>query len=109
MHRGTEFDLRRLEMSQTDTSTQPTPTPDAATEASSESRAGKGKTAAVAAGTGAAVAGIAGGIAVVARDTRPRVLGVPLGRRSRAQQTASSVVDKVQEPVRRVGSRFSRG
>jgi hypothetical protein len=98
-------------MSQTDTSTEPTPTPipDAATETPSEARAGKGKAAAVAAGTGAAVAGIAGGIAVVARDTRPRVLGVPLGRRSRAQQTASSVVDKVQEPVRRVGSRFSRG
>jgi hypothetical protein len=69
---------------------------------------GKGKTAAVAAGTGAAVAGIAGGIAVAARDTRRRVLGVPLGKRGRFQRAASSVVDKAQEPVRKLGSRFSR-
>jgi hypothetical protein len=69
---------------------------------------GKGKAAAVAAGTGAAVAGIAGGIAVAARDTRRRVLGVPLGKRSRFQRAASTVVDKAQEPVRRLGSRFSR-
>jgi hypothetical protein len=96
-------------MSQTDT---PAPPPETAetseSNGSSESRGGKGKAAAVAAGTGAAVAGIAGGIAVAARDTRRRVLGVPVGRRSRVQQTASSVLDKVQEPVRRVGSRFSR-
>jgi hypothetical protein len=69
---------------------------------------GKGKVAAVAAGTGAAVAGIAGGIAVVARDTRRRVLGVPLGKRNRFQRAASTVVDKAQEPARRLGSRFSR-
>jgi hypothetical protein len=69
---------------------------------------GKGKVAAVAAGTGAAVAGIAGGIAVAARDTRRRVLGVPVGKRSRFQRAASTVVDKAQEPVRRLGSRFSR-
>jgi hypothetical protein len=92
-------------MTETDTPVQTAPE---ATE-SEESRGGKGKAAAVAAGTGAAVAGIAGGIAVAARDSRRRVLGVPLGRRSRVQQTASTVVDKVQEPVRRVGSRFSRG
>jgi hypothetical protein len=73
-----------------------------------EEGGGKGKVAAVAAGTGAAVAGIAGGIAVAARDTRRRVLGVPLGKRSRFQRTASTVVDKAQEPVRRLGSRFSR-
>jgi hypothetical protein len=69
---------------------------------------GKGKAAAVAAGTGAAVAGIAGGIAVAARDTRRRVLGVPVGKRGRFQRAASTVVDKAQEPVRRLGSRFSR-
>jgi hypothetical protein len=69
---------------------------------------GKGKVAAVAAGTGAAVAGIAGGIAVAARDTRRRVLGVPVGKRNRLQRAASTVVDKAQEPVRRLGSRFSR-
>jgi hypothetical protein len=56
---------------------------------------GKGKVAAVAAGTGAAVAGIAGGIAVAARDTRRRVLGVPFGKRSRFQRAASSVVERV--------------
>jgi hypothetical protein len=76
--------------------------------ATQEEGGGKGKVAAVAAGTGAAVAGIAGGIAVAARDTRRRVLGMPLGKRSRFQRAASTVVDKAQEPVRRLGSRFSR-
>jgi hypothetical protein len=69
---------------------------------------GKAKVAAAAAGTGAAVAGIAGGIAVAARDTRRRVLGIPLGKRSRVQRTASSVVDKATQPARKLGSRFSR-
>jgi hypothetical protein len=69
---------------------------------------GKSKVAAVAAGTGAAVAGIAGGVAVAARDTRRRVLGVPLGKRNRFQRSASAVVDKVQGPARKLGSRFSR-
>jgi hypothetical protein len=71
--------------------------------------AGRSKVAAVAAaGTGAAVAGIAGGIAVAARDTRRRVLGVPVGKRNRFQRGASAVVDRVQEPARKLGSRFSR-
>jgi hypothetical protein len=69
---------------------------------------GTGKVAAAAAGTGAAVAGIAGGIAVAARDTRRRVLGIPVGKRSRFQRTASNVVDKAKEPARKLGSRFSR-
>jgi hypothetical protein len=69
---------------------------------------GKGKAAAAAAGTGAAVAGIAGGIAVAARDTRRRVLGVPVGKRSRFQRTASTVVDKTTGPARKLASRFSR-
>jgi hypothetical protein len=69
---------------------------------------GKAKVAAAAAGTGAAVAGIAGGIAVAARDTRRRVLGIPLGKRSRFQRTASTVVDKATQPARKLGSRFSR-
>jgi hypothetical protein len=69
---------------------------------------GRSKVAAVAAGTGAAVAGIAGGIAVAARDTRRRVLGMPVGKRNRFQRGASAVVDKVQEPARKLGSRFSR-
>jgi hypothetical protein len=69
---------------------------------------GMGKAAAVAAGTGAAVAGLAGGIAVAARDTRRRVLGVPIGRRNRFQRAASTVVDRAQEPARKLGSRFSR-
>ena len=69
---------------------------------------GKGKAAAVAAGTGATAAGIAGGLAVAARDTRRRVLGVPIGRRGRVRRAASTVVDKAQEPARKLGSRFSR-
>jgi hypothetical protein len=73
-----------------------------------EGGGGKGKVAAAAAGTGAAVAGIAGGIAVAARDTRRRVLGIPLGKRSRFQRTASTVVDKATQPARKLGSRFSR-
>jgi hypothetical protein len=73
-----------------------------------DGQGGKAKVAAAAAGTGAAVAGIAGGIAVAARDTRRRVLGVPIGKRSRIQRTASTVVDKAKEPGRRLGSRFSR-
>jgi hypothetical protein len=93
-------------VSQTETTTETTEsTP---TAGSDETRGGKGKAVAVAAGAGAAVAGIAGGIAVAARDTRRRVLGVPLGKRSGVQQTASTVVDRIQEPVRRVGSRFTR-
>ena len=70
----------------------------------------KSKTAAVAAG--AAVAGVAGGIAFAARDTRRRVLGIPIGRRSRFQRgasavadTAGTVVEKVREPAKRIGSR----
>ena len=78
-----------------------------AQETDGQGGGGKGKVAA-AAGTGAAVAGIAGGIAVAARDTRRRVLGVPVGKRSRVQRTASTVVDKATQPARRLGSRFSR-
>ena len=69
---------------------------------------GKSKTAAVVAGTGAAVAGIAGGIAVAARDTRKRVLGVPVGKRNRVQRGAGAVVDTVTGQVKKIGSRFSR-
>ena len=90
-------------MSQTDTPTTTT----GANETESEAKGGKGKVAAVA-GAGAAVVGIAGGIAVAARDSRRRVLGVPLGKRSRLEETASSVVGKAGEPVKKVGSRFSR-
>jgi hypothetical protein len=79
-----------------------------AQESDDQGGGGKGKVAAAAAGTGAAVAGIAGGIAVAARDTRRRVLGIPLGKRSRFQRTASSVVDKAKEPTRKLSSRFSR-
>jgi hypothetical protein len=79
-----------------------------AQETDAQGGGAKGKVAAAAAGTGAAVAGIAGGIAVAARDTRRRVLGIPLGKRSRFQRTASSVVEKATEPVRKLGSRFSR-
>jgi hypothetical protein len=70
-----------------------------------DAKSNKGRLAAVA---GAAVAGLAGGIAVAARDSRRRVLGVPLGKRSRLEETASTVVGKVGEPVKKVGSRFSR-
>jgi hypothetical protein len=79
-----------------------------AQETDGEGGGSKAKVAAAAAGTGAAVAGIAGGIAVAARDTRRRVLGVPVGKQSRVQRTASSVVDKAKEPARKLGSRFSR-
>jgi hypothetical protein len=93
-------------MSQTDT---PTETPTTASDGSAEAegKGNKGKVAAVA-GAGAAVAGIAGGIAVAARDSRRRVLGKPIGKRSRLEETASTVVGKVGEPVKKVGSRFSR-
>jgi hypothetical protein len=87
----------------------PTAADQTAGPAVGENEGGKGKVAVVAAGTGAAVAGIAGGIAVAARDTRRRVLGVPIGRRSRVRRAASAVADKAQEPARRLGSRFSRG
>ena len=79
-----------------------------AQETDGQGGGGKAKLAAAAAGSGAAVAGIAGGIAVAARDTRRRVLGVPVGKRSRVQRTASTVVDKATQPARRLGSRFSR-
>ena len=82
---------------------------------SADAGGSKSKAAAVAAGTGAAVAGVAGGIAVAARDTRRRLLGIPIGKRSRFQRgasvvadTAGTVVEKVREPVKAVGSRFSR-
>ena len=85
------------------------------TSESSDAGGSKWKAAAVAAGTGAAVAGAAGGIAVAARDTRRRVLGIPIGKRSRLQRGASvvadaagTVVEKVPEPAKRIGSRFSR-
>lgn len=85
------------------------------TSESGEAGGSKWKAAAVAAGTGAAVAGVAGGIAVAARDTRRRVLGIPIGKRSRFQRGASvvadaagTVVEKVPEPAKRIGSRFSR-
>lgn len=95
-------------MSQTDTPADtPTTTTGANGETETETKGNKGKVAAVA-GAGAAVAGIAGGIAVAARDSRRRVLGVPLGKRSRLEETASTVVGKVGEPVKKVGSRFSR-
>jgi hypothetical protein len=77
-----------------------------------EPTGGRSKVAAVAAGT---VAGVAGGIAVAARDTRRRVFGVPIGKRSRVQRAADSVVDaagsvvgRVQEPAKKIGTRFSR-
>lgn len=82
--------------------------PVVASDAGGSGEGGKGKAAALAVGTGAAVAGIAGGIAVTARDTRRRVLGVPVGKRNRFQGAASTVVDKAQESARKVGSRFSR-
>ena len=85
------------------------------TSESGDAGGSKWKAAAVAAGTGAAVAGAAGGIAVAARDTRRRVLGIPIGKRGRFQRGASvvadaagSVVEKVPESAKRVGSRFSR-
>lgn len=86
-----------------------------ASEGTPGSGGSKSKAAAVAAGTGAAVAGVVGGIAVAARDTRRRVLGIPIGKRSRFQRgagvvadAAGTVVEKTREPARRVGSRFSR-
>jgi hypothetical protein len=85
------------------------------TSESGDAGGSKSKAAAVAAGAGAAVAGVAGGIAVAARDTRRRVVGIPVGKRSRFQRgasvvvdTAGTVVEKVREPAKRVGSRFSR-
>ena len=94
-------------MSQTETPAETPTTTDADGSNEAEAKGGKGKVAAVA-GAGAAVAGIAGGIAVAARDSRRRVLGVPIGKRSRLEETASTVVGKMGEPVKKVGSRFSR-
>ena len=94
-------------MSQTETPPEPPTSTEAPTTPEPESKNSKGKVAAMA-GAGAAVAGLAGGIAVAARDTRRRVLGVPVGKRGRLEETASTVVGKVGEPVKKVGSRFSR-
>jgi hypothetical protein len=85
----------------------------AASEGTSESGdAGGNKSKAAAVAAGAAVAGVAGGIAVAARDTRRRVLGIPIGKRSRFQRSASAVADtagtvveKVREPAKLIGSR----
>jgi hypothetical protein len=55
---------------------------------------GARKLAAPALAVGAAVAGAAGGLAWAARDTRKRVLGVPLGSRSRAQKVAGDIVGR---------------
>jgi hypothetical protein len=93
-------------MSQTESPAETQTTADNGSPAG-EAKTSKGKLAAVA-GAGAAVAGLAGGIAVAARDSRRRVMGVPLGKRSRLEETASTVVGKVGEPVKKVGSRFSR-
>jgi hypothetical protein len=93
-------------MSQTETEAETQTTDDSGSH-DSDAKGNKGKLAAMA-GAGAAVAGLAGGIAVAARDSRRRVLGVPLGKRSRLEETASTVVGKVGEPVKKVGSRFSR-
>jgi hypothetical protein len=107
MLRKAKFDVtRRLGMGQTEETA--TPENGEQTEGNGEQGGGKGKAAAAAAGTGAAVAGIAGGIAVAARDTRRRVLGIPVGKRSRFQRAASSVVDRAKAPARKLGSRFSR-
>ena len=67
-----------------DTPAEPQTTADNGSPAS-EVKSNKGKVAAVA-GAGAAVAGIASGIAVAARDNRRRVLGVPIGKRSRLEE-----------------------
>jgi hypothetical protein len=79
-------------------------------EDTNESRSKVGAAAAV---TAAAVAGVAGGIAVAARDSRRRILGKPIGKRSRAQHSAAAVVnvagtvvDKALEPAKRLSSRF---
>lgn len=93
-------------MSQTEAQTN-TQTESATSETGESTKGGKAKVVAVA-GAGAAVAGIAGGIAVAAKDSRRRVLGVPIGKRGRLEETASTVVGKVGEPVKKVGSRFSR-
>ncbi len=94
-------------MSQTETPPEPPTSTEASTTPEPDSKSSKGKVAAMA-GAGAAVAGLAGGIAVATRDTRRRVLGVPVGKRGRLEETASTVVGKVGEPVKKVGSRFSR-
>ena len=93
-------------MSQTETPAETHTTDDSGSH-DGDAKGNKGKLAAMA-GAGAAVAGLAGGIAVAARDSRRRVLGVPLGKRSRLEETASIVVGKVGQPVKKVGSRFSR-
>ena len=80
-----------------------------------DSKGSRSSVGAAAAVTGAAVAGVAGGIAVAARDTRRRILGRPIGKRSRVQRGASAVVDaagtvvgKAQRPAGRLGSRLRR-
>ncbi len=84
-------------------------------EDSKGSRSSVGTAAAVTGAAVAGVAGVAGGIAVAARDTRRRILGRPIGKRSRVQRGASAVVDaagtvvgKAQRPAERLGSRLRR-
>ena len=80
-----------------------------------ESKGGRSKVGAAAAVTAATVAGVAGGVAVAARDSRRRILGRPIGKRSPLQRGASAVVDaaggvvgKAQDPAKRLGSRLTR-
>jgi hypothetical protein len=82
-------------------------------EDANESRSKVGAAAAVTAAAVAGVAGVTGGIAVAARDSRRRILGRPIGKRSRAQRGATAVVDaagavvgKALEPAKRLSSSF---
>jgi hypothetical protein len=69
---------------------------------------GRSKAAAVGAGTVAAAVAITGGIVAAARDTRRRIFGVPIGKRSRLQRAAGTVVANVREPTKKLSSRFRR-
>ena len=75
-----------------------------ASETAQSENEGRSKLAMVAAATGT-VAGIAGGLAYAARDTRRRVLGVPLGKRGRFQRAAGDAIDRARDEAGRLKER----
>ena len=87
----------------TDNQNASTPT-DASSGADQGGQGGRAKV--VVAAGGAALAGLAGGVAFAARDTRRRVIGLPLGRRSGIQKAAGSLAGRVGGTVRGVGERL---
>lgn len=80
------------------------PSPDPAADSAQGGPAGRAKL--VLAAGGAALAGLAGGVAWAARDTRKRVMGMPLGRRNGLQKSVGTAVERVSGTARGLGQRL---